>query len=234
MAKRIVNIRLRPDQEERIDAIVERSAILDTSKFVRIAVDWLLRSDIGEVIKKIVDEEEAFPNYQIPKKAAGRKKWTMNKTALAILAALCASLSLADDFKTVEGKEYKNVTVSRVEPDGITVKNTKAGVIVKLYFTELPKEVQQQYNYDPAKADEYATARAQRLQEQNEAREEPMRQKEEATRRNNEQLGKEQAGIQWTQEQRQKIQALQNRYNELQQQEDDLLVRGRKSRSKNF
>ena len=37
--KKIVNIRLRPDQEERINAIVERSAILDTSKFVRIAVD---------------------------------------------------------------------------------------------------------------------------------------------------------------------------------------------------
>ena len=73
MAKRIVNIRLRPDQEERINAIVERSAILDTSKFVRIAVDWLLRSDIGEVIKKIVDEG-AFPDYQIPKKPAGRKK----------------------------------------------------------------------------------------------------------------------------------------------------------------
>ena len=73
MAKKIVNIRLRPDQEERINAIVERSAILDTSKFVRIAVDWLLRSDIGEVIKEIVDEE-TFPDYQISKKTAGRKK----------------------------------------------------------------------------------------------------------------------------------------------------------------
>ena len=66
MAKKIVNIRLRPDQEERINAIVERSAILDTSKFVRIAVDWLLRSDIGQAIKEIVDDE-AFPDYQIPK-----------------------------------------------------------------------------------------------------------------------------------------------------------------------
>ena len=74
MAKRIVNIRLRPDQEERINAIVERSAILDTSKFVRIAVDWLLRSDIGEVIKTIVDDEEHFPDYQIPKKRTARKK----------------------------------------------------------------------------------------------------------------------------------------------------------------
>ena len=73
MAKRIVNIRLRPDQEERINAIVERSAILDTSKFVRIAVDWLLRSDIGQVIKEIVDDE-AYPDYQIPKKPAAQKK----------------------------------------------------------------------------------------------------------------------------------------------------------------
>ena len=52
---------------------VERSAILDTSKFVRIAVDWLLMSDIGEVIKKIMDSEK-FPDYQIPKKTTGRKK----------------------------------------------------------------------------------------------------------------------------------------------------------------
>jgi hypothetical protein len=74
MAKKIVNIRLRPDQEQRINAIVERSAILDTSKFVRIAVDWLLRSDIGEVIKTIVDDKEHFPDYQIPKKTSGRTK----------------------------------------------------------------------------------------------------------------------------------------------------------------
>ena len=73
MAKRIVNIRLRPDQEERINAIVERSAILDTSKFVRIAVDWLLRSDIGQVIKTIVDDE-AFPDYALREKTTGRKK----------------------------------------------------------------------------------------------------------------------------------------------------------------
>jgi hypothetical protein len=74
MPKRIVNIRLRPDQEERINAIVERSAILDRSKFLRIAVDWLLRSDIGEVIKTIVDDGAAFPDYALPKTTTGRKK----------------------------------------------------------------------------------------------------------------------------------------------------------------
>jgi len=73
MAKKIVNIRLRPDQEKRINAIVERSAILDTSKFVRIAVDWLLRSDIGQVIKEIVDEQ-ADSDYRIAKKTTWRKR----------------------------------------------------------------------------------------------------------------------------------------------------------------
>ena len=72
-AKKIVNIRLRPDQEEKINALVERSAILDTSKVVRIAVDWLLMSDIGEVLRRIVNPQ-AFPDYAIPKKPTGRKK----------------------------------------------------------------------------------------------------------------------------------------------------------------
>jgi len=72
-AKKIVNIRLRPDQEEKINALVRRSAILDTSKVVRIAVDWLLMSDIGEVLTRIVNPQ-AFPDYAIPKKPTGRKK----------------------------------------------------------------------------------------------------------------------------------------------------------------
>ena len=71
--KKIVNIRLRPDQEEKINALVKRSAILDTSKVVRIAVDWLLMSDIGEVLTKIVNPQ-AFPDYAIPRKARREKK----------------------------------------------------------------------------------------------------------------------------------------------------------------
>lgn len=70
---KIVNIRLRPDQEEKIDALVKRSAILDTSKVVRIAVDWLLMSDIGEVLTTIVNPQ-AFPDYQILKKRRRGKK----------------------------------------------------------------------------------------------------------------------------------------------------------------
>ena len=65
------------------------------------------------------------------------------QTALAVFAALCASIALAEDFKTIKGKEYKNATVTHVEPDGLVLK-TKAG-ISKWYFTELPKEVQERF-----------------------------------------------------------------------------------------
>jgi hypothetical protein len=68
------------------------------------------------------------------------------KAILAILAVLSASIALAEDFKTINGKEYKNATVSRVEPDGIVLK-TKSG-ISKVYFTELPKDVQQRFQHD--------------------------------------------------------------------------------------
>ncbi len=79
----------------------------------------------------------------------------MSAPTFVILIVSFASIALADDFKTTDGKEYKNVTVNKEEPDGITVTNKKAGVIVKLYFTELPKEVQDRFNYDPQKAAAY-------------------------------------------------------------------------------
>src|SRR5438045_6450844 len=70
---------------------------------------------------------------------------------LALFSILCfGSLALAEDFKTSDGKEYKNVTVRRVEPDGIVI--SSKSVIAKLYFTELPKEVQERFHYNPAKA----------------------------------------------------------------------------------
>ena len=58
------------------------------------------------------------------------------KTALSIFA-LSASLALAEDLRTTKGKEYKNATVSRVEPDGIVIKFK--GGIVKILFTSFPR-----------------------------------------------------------------------------------------------
>ena len=60
-----------------------------------------------------------------------------------ILAVLFASLALSEDFKTTNGKVYKDATVSRVEGDGIVLR-TEAG-ISKVYFTELPREVQERF-----------------------------------------------------------------------------------------
>src|SRR5437773_2317944 len=71
-----------------------------------------------------------------------------------ILIVCLVSVALADDFKTTDGKEYKNATVSRVEPDGIVLM-TKSG-ISKVYFTELPKEVQERFHYDAVKGDAYS------------------------------------------------------------------------------
>ena len=71
-----------------------------------------------------------------------------------VLIVCVASAALAEDFKTVHGKEYKNVTVSRIEPDGIVLR-TKSG-ISKLYFVELPKEVQERFHYNAAIAAAYS------------------------------------------------------------------------------
>ncbi len=64
---------------------------------------------------------------------------------MVILAVLFASLALAEDFKTVSGKVYKDATVSRIEADGIELK-TKTG-ISKVYFTELPQDVQERFHW---------------------------------------------------------------------------------------
>jgi hypothetical protein len=63
---------------------------------------------------------------------------------LTVLILCFASLAFADDFKAIDGKEYKNVTVTRIEPDGIVVR-TKSG-ISKIYFVELPKDVQERFH----------------------------------------------------------------------------------------
>ena len=85
------------------------------------------------------------------------------KTILAVIITLTASLALAEDFKTVNGKEYKNATIKHVEIDGIVL-HTKSG-ITKVYFTELPKEVQERFHYNPAVV-AAAQRRAQREAEQ--------------------------------------------------------------------
>ena len=61
------------------------------------------------------------------------------------MAVQSASLALAEDFKTINGKIYKDATISRVEADGIVLR-TKTG-ISKVYFIELPKDIQDRFHW---------------------------------------------------------------------------------------
>src|SRR4029078_5158809 len=78
--------------------------------------------------------------------------------AVFFLILCFTPLAVADDFKLVSGKEYKNVTVTRVEPDGLVLK-TKSG-ISKVYFVELPVDVQQHFHYNAAIASAYSAQQA--------------------------------------------------------------------------
>jgi thiol-disulfide isomerase/thioredoxin len=82
---------------------------------------------------------------------ANVKTWNL----IAGVFFLIANIAFGDNFKTIDGTEYKNVTVSRVEPDGIVL-ITSSG-ISKIYFTELPKEVRERFQYNAANAAAYSS-----------------------------------------------------------------------------
>jgi len=134
---------------------------------------------------------------------------------LTLLVLPVVSIAFSDDFKTLAGKEYKNATVSRVEPDGIVL-TSKAG-ISKVYFTELPKDVQERFGYDSQKAGDYLAQQSAGFEQVRKQQEEASRQKTEA-RQKTDQYRAEQANRQNA------IQSLQARYEELQRQEDNLLL----------
>lgn len=104
---------------------------------------------------------------------------TMKFSIAALL--LAAAIANAEDFKLIDGTEYKNVRISRVEPDGVVL-ITNSG-IVKLYFTELPKEIQERYHYDTQKAAAFSAAQT----EQQRTLQDTLRKtKEEQARKQNE------------------------------------------------
>jgi hypothetical protein len=69
----------------------------------------------------------------------------------------------AEDITTVNGKTYSNVTVTRVEPDGISIKHS-AGII-KLFVNELTPELQEKYKLSSDSAGQYQRNRTLALQQ---------------------------------------------------------------------
>ena len=140
----------------------------------------------------------------------------MKTKVLAFLILSFASGAFSEDFKTVNGKEYKDAAITRVEPDGIVVK-TKSG-ITKVYFAELPKEVQERFHYDRQKASAYSAEQGANYTAYQKQQQDAQRERDDAAAKNNAILAEQEAA-------KNRTQALQARYDELQKQEDDLLLR---------
>src|SRR5262249_17097563 len=138
----------------------------------------------------------------------------VNTKVLPFLILSFAAAAFPEDFKTVNGKEYKDATITGVEPDGIVIK-TKSG-ITKVYFAELPKEIQDRFHYDQQKASAYSSEQAANYTAYQKQQQDAQREREEATAKNNAILAQQEAA-------KNRTQALQARYDELQKQEDDLL-----------
>jgi len=138
----------------------------------------------------------------------------MNTKVVTFLILCFTSAAFAEDFKTVNGKEYKDATVTRVDPDGVVVK-TKSG-ITKVYFIKLPKEVQERFHYDSEKAASYSADQATNYTAYQKQQDETQRQQQAADAKSKAALAEQQAATNRTQ-------ALQTRFGELQKQEDDLL-----------
>lgn len=126
----------------------------------------------------------------------------MNTRVLTLLILSLTAAAFSEDFKTVNGKEYKDATVTRVEPDGIVVK-TKSGMS-KIYLAELPKELQERFHYDPQKATAFSAEQAANYAAYQQQQTEAQRQREDAAAKNNAMLAEQQAA-------KNRIHALQDR-----------------------
>jgi len=138
----------------------------------------------------------------------------VNTKLLTVLILSFTSAAFSEDVKTVNGKEYKDASITRVDPDGIVVK-TKSG-ITKVYFAELPKESQERFHYDQQRASAYSAEQAANYTAYQKQQEEAQREREDAASKNNALLAKQEAA-------KNRTEALQALCDELQRQEDDLL-----------
>jgi chromosome segregation ATPase len=140
----------------------------------------------------------------------------VNTKVVMFLIFSVTTAAFSEDFKTINGKEFKDATITRVEPDGIVVK-TKSGMS-KVYFAELSKEVQERFHYDPQKGSAYSAEQAANYAAYQHQQADAQRQREEAAAKNNAILAQQQAA-------KNRTQTLQDRYATLQQEENALLLK---------
>ena len=81
----------------------------------------------------------------------------------ALVSLGTSGLAAAEDLSTTDGKSYTNVTVTKVEPDGLSITHDTGSA--KVPFAKLSEALQKKYSYDPVKAEAYAKEQAQRRAE---------------------------------------------------------------------
>jgi len=84
---------------------------------------------------------------------------TFSGILAAALLITFAPISHAEDWKTIDGKCYQNVTVLHCEPDAVTILDKNGGALIPLEL--LPDDLQKRFHYDPEKAKAAADARMQ-------------------------------------------------------------------------
>jgi hypothetical protein len=84
--------------------------------------------------------------------------FALGLTAVSVMLPPLPSLR-ADDWKTTDGKVYKNVSVVKAEPDAVTILHQDGGARVPLAI--LSPDLQKRFHYDPVTAKTAAAAHAQ-------------------------------------------------------------------------
>lgn len=101
--------------------------------------------------------QRPFPGFTKGRSAnASMSRPVVKALTVSILAGLTLASSWAEDITTTTGKQYTDVTIARVEPDGIVV-TTDSG-IERISFDILSKELQTKYGYDPQRAAKFRAA----------------------------------------------------------------------------
>ena len=72
----------------------------------------------------------------------------------------------AKDLRTADGTIYRNYTVTKVEPDGLSIRHESG--TTKIDFERLPPEIQKRHGYDPFLAYDHDKKEAKRMQQENE------------------------------------------------------------------
>ncbi len=136
------------------------------------------KSNIEKVVSQLKPMIGKYPqaDQSITQLVSRLEQQAMNAVTPPAPAAVGTGLEIVDN----SGKAYKNVTIRKVDPDGLLIAHS--GGVKKLPFSDLPEEIQTKYGYDPAKAEQFSKEQAalqaaarQRAMEQARAREEQER-----------------------------------------------------------